>query len=444
MFPLCIPGCKLPVLLRTSIVDQEVPLLISRSALQAMGMIMNLVDGSMKFDKLGCEAAKVTTSTGHVGFSIMAAETCHWGNKLDWSTVDREKEAEIFFVCVCVCESEGTTRLRTRALSDSHPSCDVFPEPHNHMRDISDVLEQCHLNQRECDRAAGLVNSRHGPSDSAQGSTEEEAGEHRSHPRIPEGHSGGGGLAVNVPGQAQGDLYRTLKPKKEAGPLVETLRNFYIKKVLVYYLRERDQTLAGMDQEPIHFGDRDVRGRHHGGACPDWDLGGHDQGRGQRPGCSSPNGANMPRLRRGDVAAHEPCDSQQILGMSPVPQLQKDFSTVDRWKPNMAAMEKQQRDKDGATVPPEMARKGGYVKSPEASVGDSQGSWERSHGNLDRGQGRSEVQCQPDSSGVEGIERAPEDQMGREAPGVSEPGEWKPRPLSRRPESPKHVSRRRL
>ena len=280
VFPLCIPGCKLPVLLRTSIVDQEVPLLISRSALQAMGMIMNLVDGSMKFEKLGCETALVTTSTGHVGFSIMAAETCHWGDKLDWSTVDREKEAEIFFVC----ESEGTTRLRTRALSDSHPSCDVFPEPRNHMRDISDVLEQCHLNQRECDRAAGLVNSRHGPSDSEQGSAEEEAGVHRSHPRIPEGHPGGGGLAVNVPGQAQGDL-PDLEAKEGSWALAGGVETRHGRDAPQLLHREGScllppgarQSLAGMDQEPIHFGDRDVRGRHHGGACPDWDLGGHDQ-----------------------------------------------------------------------------------------------------------------------------------------------------------------------
>ena len=103
-------------------------------------------------------------------------------------------------------ESEGITRLRTRALSGSRPSCDVFPEPHNHIRDTSDVLEQCHLNQSECDRAAGCVSNRHGPSDSEQGSAEEEAGVHRSHPRISEGHSGGGGLAGNVLGQAQGDL----------------------------------------------------------------------------------------------------------------------------------------------------------------------------------------------------------------------------------------------
>ena len=79
VFPLCIPGCKLQVLLRTSIVDQDVPLLISRSALQAMGMIMNLVDSSMKFEKSGCETALVTTSTGHVGFNIMAAEACFRG-----------------------------------------------------------------------------------------------------------------------------------------------------------------------------------------------------------------------------------------------------------------------------------------------------------------------------------------------------------------------------
>ena len=44
VFPLCVPGCKLPVMLRTSIVEQDVPILISRGALQSMGMIMNLVD----------------------------------------------------------------------------------------------------------------------------------------------------------------------------------------------------------------------------------------------------------------------------------------------------------------------------------------------------------------------------------------------------------------
>ena len=78
VFPLCIPGCQVPVMVRTSIVDQDVPLLISRGALQSMGMIMNLVNNSMRFDRLGCETRLVTTSTGHVGFHIMAVDDQHW------------------------------------------------------------------------------------------------------------------------------------------------------------------------------------------------------------------------------------------------------------------------------------------------------------------------------------------------------------------------------
>ena len=96
VFPLCIPGRKLPVMLRTSIVEQDVPLLISRGALQSVGMIMNLVDNSMRFEQLACAAVLVTTSTDHVGLQLMSLGA-HWGLGVDWSGVDEKKQAETFF-----------------------------------------------------------------------------------------------------------------------------------------------------------------------------------------------------------------------------------------------------------------------------------------------------------------------------------------------------------
>ncbi|CAE7734214.1 NLRC3, partial [Symbiodinium pilosum] len=195
VFPLCIPGCRVPVMLRTSIVDQDVPLLISRGALQAMGMIMNLVDSSVRFEKLDCSTGLVTTSTGHVGFHIMSNDAQAWRNGVDWAMAEIKKEAEIFFAD----ESGGQARLRTGAASDR-------AAPKKKQEFIDRILESPKINLGASDLQAMSLD------------------------RIKE-------------------IYRTLKPKKEAGPLpvgwkrgaVETLRNFYIEKVATYYLRDKNE-----------------------------------------------------------------------------------------------------------------------------------------------------------------------------------------------------------
>ena len=135
LFPLCIPGCRVPVMLRASIVDQDVPLLISRGALQAMGVIMNLVDSSMRFEKLGCSTNLITTSTGHVGFYTISDNAFDWPKEVDWTAAEIHKEGEIFFG-----ENLGQlVQLRTGTGKNNNPSCNMFPEPPKRMRGCRDA-----------------------------------------------------------------------------------------------------------------------------------------------------------------------------------------------------------------------------------------------------------------------------------------------------------------
>ena len=344
VFPLCIPGCRVPVMLRTSIVDQDVPLLISRGALQAMGMIMNLVDSSVRFEKLDCSTGLVTTSTGHVGFHIMSNDAQAWRNGVDWAMAEIKKEAEIFFAD----ESGGQARLRTGAASDRVPSCNAITEPRNYMKHCRDVLEQCHLDQLEQDSESSCPSNRHG---AEQGSAKEEAGVHRPDPRIPEDQPWSQRLASNVPGQDQGDLSNfeaqerswTLAGRVEEGRRGDASQLLH-REGCHLLSSGQERALEGVDQEPFHPGDRDVRGGRRGRAGPNRDNGSQDDHRGERLGQSWPTGADMPDLRRRDVGENEPRDGGRFWGCHLFPTCKKIFPFQIDGKPAavvMAALEKQ-------------------------------------------------------------------------------------------------------
>ena len=58
------------VYLRISVVDHDVPLLLSRRVLQDLGSVLDLGKGEVAFSQLGAKQHLITTSSGHVGFYI--------------------------------------------------------------------------------------------------------------------------------------------------------------------------------------------------------------------------------------------------------------------------------------------------------------------------------------------------------------------------------------
>ena len=445
VFPLCIPGCRVPVMLRTSIVDQEVPLLISRGALQAMGMVTNLVDSSMRFEKLGCITGLVTTSTGHVGFHIMSNDAQVWKKGVDWTMAETKKETEIFFAD----ELDGIVRLRTGADSDRNPSCDDFPEPRRYMRDCRNVLEQSHLDQLEQDSESSCPSDRHGAVGSGQGCAKEEAGVHRPDPRIPEDQLGSQRPANNVSGSDQGNLSdfeaqersRTFAGGLETGHCGDASKLLHREGCHLLSPRQ-ERALEGVDQEPFHFGDRDVRSGRHGRGGPHWEDCGKDGGGDEQFGRSPSVGTVLPNLRRRDVGEDKPRNGRSVLGMSPLPQLQKDISIPNRRETHSrrdGSLGEAARSRED---PPEGRREGipnigeeGWLWQVSRSIrgrfADFLGSGERAHGDLQRQPCRPEVQCKPHRGRDEGLDRKTQDQVGCEEPGVKTPDVWQPSPLDR-------------
>ena len=72
LIPVNIPGSDRQAFLRVSVVKQSIPLLMSKSALQALGAVLDLPRGQVEFRALSTCTPLVTTPTGHVGFKIDA------------------------------------------------------------------------------------------------------------------------------------------------------------------------------------------------------------------------------------------------------------------------------------------------------------------------------------------------------------------------------------
>ena len=183
------------------------------------------------------------------------------------------------------------------------------------------------------------------------------------------------------------EIYRTLKPKKDAGPrpvgwkrgTVETLRNFYIEKVLVYYLREQDNHWQGWSKSrfilEIEMYEADIMEElaltGTSAAMTKGEASDQDVRRPLAPTCPDCGVEMLQRTNR--VTANK------FWGCHLFPNCKRIFPLLIDGKPTavvMAGMEKQQRQKEDGAATPEMVKRAGYNKSPEASVGDSLGSWE--------------------------------------------------------------------
>ena len=84
IIPLLVPGCKKMALLRSSVVPQDVPLLVSSPALKAMMSVLDLGNNKYVFKGLDGKTAMVTTPSGHIGFEIASGEHCRVASLMHW------------------------------------------------------------------------------------------------------------------------------------------------------------------------------------------------------------------------------------------------------------------------------------------------------------------------------------------------------------------------
>ena len=103
------------ILLRISVVDHDVPLLVSSRALKAMGTVVDLTEEKYQFKTIKTEIPMVQTKTGHIGFRILEGSDYSLDPllQLDWSMFT-DASAEIAFAGMGSCAKD-----RGRLISDS-------------------------------------------------------------------------------------------------------------------------------------------------------------------------------------------------------------------------------------------------------------------------------------------------------------------------------------
>ena len=74
VFPILVPGCNRVALIRTSVVDQDVPMLVSSPVLKSLAAVLDLGTQTYVFRQLDGSSKMVTTSSGHIGFEISCSD----------------------------------------------------------------------------------------------------------------------------------------------------------------------------------------------------------------------------------------------------------------------------------------------------------------------------------------------------------------------------------
>ena len=73
VIPLAVDQAKIVPWIRVSVVPQQVPLLLSKSALKSLGAVLDLAGGKLELAALGTRTKLVETATGLCGFEINQA-----------------------------------------------------------------------------------------------------------------------------------------------------------------------------------------------------------------------------------------------------------------------------------------------------------------------------------------------------------------------------------
>ena len=71
VFPLLVPGCSIPAILRVSVVEDDVPLLVSSQVMRSLAAVLDLGRSVYVFRGLAGETEMINTQAGHIGFKIV-------------------------------------------------------------------------------------------------------------------------------------------------------------------------------------------------------------------------------------------------------------------------------------------------------------------------------------------------------------------------------------
>ena len=78
VMPLYIYRSSKVVILRVSVVAEDVPLLVSGNVLKVLGTVLDMGKGEHLFKAVDAVSKTVATETGHIGFNILETESVEW------------------------------------------------------------------------------------------------------------------------------------------------------------------------------------------------------------------------------------------------------------------------------------------------------------------------------------------------------------------------------
>lgn len=308
------------VLLRMSIVDQDIPLLVSATVLKAMGAVVDMGKGNYHFQTLGVGVKMIQTSTGHIGFNIMAA-TCFSVPDLlclDWRSFN-EAGSEIAF---CGGKDQGLRHVDVPVFPTHRGSDSVGIVEHVHMTThgtyqhtvTPPVLKPVDTSSSESPESfgdAGSFQLQHGPRPKEEGRVCGEAQHDDVH---PPGHASGNvsrEVAHGVPA-CQADHVSPASCKLEAVQQAGASEAVCRKGDSVGRVGSSDLLRSpAVEQGSIGGGVDFVRRGGGQGRC----------------GHSSQSGwtSNVSKLPHQDDQAGEPHDSGAVLGMHHLSPVQADL-----------------------------------------------------------------------------------------------------------------------
>ena len=142
LIPLQLDGAKRAVTLRVSVVDQEIPLLLSKAVLKQLGMVMDLDRGVIDFREIQTQAPLRETKAGLCGFQF---NTKHSGTRLECPPdefLDEEREIYIWdglaHEQVCMMEENAKgPHSQVRATPQNVQSCEEQARRLYHEKDYS-------------------------------------------------------------------------------------------------------------------------------------------------------------------------------------------------------------------------------------------------------------------------------------------------------------------
>ena len=326
IFPIFFPDSYQQVIIRASVVNQDVPLLVSRPAMKELGAILNLADGVMNFEKIKVVVPLQQTAGGLCGFEIDHRDS-KFDGELPWEKMVNEDRE------VLVVEGGNKDGLSRTGGVGLKYDLSEHPEPHesrpkDRNSPTHETISTAHMHQQSCSqhRLTPKLNQQaldfprqQQPPQHVHACAQEEGRVCLSHSGQDPGDSSGssGTLRRQVEGSVGGSQ---AKESASASRQLEERHSGVSEGVVCRGHRPGVPDGAGLplaDDAPLRAG------LLHGGLCEGNGGGVQEQ---PPPRAGLPRSSGVLNVCSTNGVPQEPADGRGLLGMPTIPIMQEDVA----------------------------------------------------------------------------------------------------------------------